>query len=136
MALSQPMENLLAITRGYPSACIYGHHFYLRNDPSKRREPGTRCISIGRHHQYRIGARLICLHCDNLCLYQILQEWASPLTIVNYTLLGMASGFALCTAFAAYVAPDAIYFYGSWSIALTVFAFYLSRNFANKKHKY
>jgi DMSO reductase anchor subunit len=54
---------------------------------------------------------------------KFLQEWASPLTVVNYTLLGMASGFTLCTAFAAYVGSDLINFYGGWAIVLTVTGF-------------
>jgi hypothetical protein len=36
---------------------------------------------------------------------KFLQEWASPLTIVNYLLLGSASGFTLAAAFAFVSAP-------------------------------
>lgn len=54
---------------------------------------------------------------------KFLQEWATPLTVVNYILLGMASGFALSTAFAAFVNSDLVNFYGSWAIILTVTAF-------------
>jgi len=35
------------------------------------------------------------------CIKQ-LQEWATPLTVINYTLLGIGSGFILATAFAAW----------------------------------
>jgi DMSO reductase anchor subunit len=54
---------------------------------------------------------------------KFLQEWATPLTVVNYTLLGSASGFTLATAFAAYQGSDLIQFYGGWAIILTVAAF-------------
>ncbi|MDH5485476.1 MAG: dimethyl sulfoxide reductase anchor subunit [Gammaproteobacteria bacterium] len=54
---------------------------------------------------------------------KFLQEWSSPLTIVNYILLGTASGFALATAFAMYVAPDLVRFYGVWAIIITLMAF-------------
>ena len=54
---------------------------------------------------------------------KFLQEWATPLTVVNYTLLGSASGFSLATAFAAYQGSDLIQFYGGWAIILTVAAF-------------
>jgi len=64
----------------------------------------------------------ICTAMIYACI-KFLQEWSTPLTVVNYTLLGMASGFALSTAFAAYVESDLINFYGSWTIALTAFAF-------------
>jgi sulfite dehydrogenase (quinone) subunit SoeC len=36
---------------------------------------------------------------------RFLREWASPLTLVNYTLLGCASGFTLACALAAVQAP-------------------------------
>lgn len=64
----------------------------------------------------------ICTAMIYACI-KFLQEWATPLTVINYTLLGMASGFALCAAFAATVDSDLITFYGGWAIALTVFAF-------------
>ena len=36
---------------------------------------------------------------------RFLQEWATPLTVVNYALLGCASGAMLATALAAYLEP-------------------------------
>ena len=54
---------------------------------------------------------------------KFLQEWATPLTVINYTLLGTASGFTLATLFAAYMAPDLVNFYAGWSIIITVAAF-------------
>ena len=65
----------------------------------------------------------ICTGMIYACI-KFLQEWATPLTVVNYTLLGMASGFALSTAFAAYVESNLVGFYAGWSIFLTVFAFF------------
>jgi sulfite dehydrogenase (quinone) subunit SoeC len=53
---------------------------------------------------------------------RLLQEWATPLTVVNYTLLGAASGFTLATAFAAYTAPGMLSFYGAWAVILTLAA--------------
>jgi len=50
---------------------------------------------------------------------KFLQEWASSLTVLNYILLGGASGFTLATAIAAYNAPTLVGFYGSWAIILT-----------------
>lgn len=51
---------------------------------------------------------------------KFLQEWATWLTVVNYTLFGLASGFLLATAYAAYRAPVLIYFYGAWTIIATL----------------
>ena len=53
---------------------------------------------------------------------KFIQEWACALTVINYTLLGMASGFTLATAFAAYAEPDLIALFGNWAIILTVLA--------------
>ena len=64
----------------------------------------------------------ICTAMIYACI-KFLQEWATPLTVANYTLLGMASGFTLSTAFASYVGSDLINFYGGWAIVLTVAAF-------------
>ncbi|MCR4347011.1 MAG: dimethyl sulfoxide reductase anchor subunit [Sulfuricaulis sp.] len=51
---------------------------------------------------------------------KFLQEWATWLTVVNYTLFGLASGFLLATAYAAYQAPALMYFYGGWTIVATL----------------
>ncbi|TCK19531.1 DMSO reductase anchor subunit [Thiogranum longum] len=72
------------------------------------------------------------------CIKQ-LQEWATPLTVVNYTLLGSASGFLLATAFAAWEGSELTDFFGGWAILMTVVAFItrtasLIRN-ARIKHK-
>jgi DMSO reductase anchor subunit len=53
---------------------------------------------------------------------KFLQEWSSPLTVLNYILLGGASGFTLATAFSAFQAPALIPFYGGWAMALTAAA--------------
>ena len=67
-------------------------------------------------------ALYVCTAMIYACI-KFLQEWATPLTVLNYTLLGMASGFALCTAFAAWVGADLVNFYGGWTIILTVAGF-------------
>jgi len=63
----------------------------------------------------------ICTAMIYACI-KFLQEWASPLTVINYILLGTASGFTLATAFASYQAPDLVNFYGGWAIIITVTA--------------
>jgi len=54
---------------------------------------------------------------------KFLQEWATPLTVVNYTLLGGASGFTFAALFSAYMAPNLVNFYSGWAIIITVAAF-------------
>jgi DMSO reductase anchor subunit len=56
------------------------------------------------------------------CL-KFLQEWNTPLTPLNYTLFGIASGFTLATALAAYQAPELVKFYGGWAVAFTILVF-------------
>jgi len=53
---------------------------------------------------------------------KFLQEWASPLTVINYLLLGTASGFILATAFSSYTAPGLVKFYGIWATIITLAA--------------
>ena len=55
------------------------------------------------------------------CL-KFLQEWNSPLTVINYILLGTASGFMLATAFAQHSAPGLMRFYGIWTTIITLAA--------------
>ena len=54
---------------------------------------------------------------------KFLQEWACSLTVINYLLLGTASGFTLTAAFASANAPELLGLYGNWAIIITVVAF-------------
>lgn len=51
---------------------------------------------------------------------KFLKEWHTPLTILNYTLLGMASGFMFAAAFSAYVSFDLISLFGIWAVLFTL----------------
>lgn len=64
----------------------------------------------------------ICTGMIYACL-RFLPEWHSPLTVVNYILLGGASGFTLAAAFAAMSAPSQANFFGAWAIIITLLAF-------------
>ena len=64
------------------------------------------------------------MHRPYLRLYiKFLQEWATWLTVVNYTLFGAASGFLLATAYAAYMAPGLVKFYAAWTVIITATVF-------------
>ena len=83
-------------------------------------------------------ALFICTGMIYACI-KFLQEWATPLTVINYILFGGASGFMLATAFAAWQGSGLVDFYGGWAIVMTVIAFVtrsasLVRN-ARLKHK-
>lgn len=51
------------------------------------------------------------------CL-RFLREWHTPLTVINYTLLGSASGFTLAAGFAALVAPELASFFAGWALII------------------
>ncbi len=83
-------------------------------------------------------ALFLCTGMIYACI-KFLQEWATPLTVVNYILFGGASGFMLATAFAAWQGSGLVDFYGGWAIVMTAIAFVtrsasLVRN-ARLKHK-
>jgi DMSO reductase anchor subunit len=69
---------------------------------------------------------------------KFLQEWANPITVVNYILLGGASGFCFAALFAAFQSPDLTIFYASWALIITTIAL-ITRGFSlyrNARLKY
>src|SRR5512135_40190 len=67
-------------------------------------------------------ALFVCTGMIYACL-RFLREWHSPLTIINYILLGGSSGFILAAFYAASVAPSETNFFAKWAIIITVLAF-------------
>jgi sulfite dehydrogenase (quinone) subunit SoeC len=53
---------------------------------------------------------------------RFMQEWHSPLTVINYTLLGGACGFTLAAAFANHAAPALVRFFTFWALIITLLA--------------
>lgn len=51
---------------------------------------------------------------------RFLREWHSPLTVINFILLGGASGFTAATLYAAMFAPTQTGFLGDWAIIITL----------------
>ena len=66
-------------------------------------------------------ALFVCTAMIYACV-RFLAEWHSPLTIVNYILLGGASGFTLATALASLVAPGLVGFLSGWALLITLLA--------------
>ena len=64
-------------------------------------------------------ALFLCTAMIYACL-PFLREWASPLTVANYTLLGGASGFTLAAAFSAWAAPEVTRFLAGWALVITL----------------
>lgn len=67
-------------------------------------------------------ALFICTGMIYACI-RFLQEWASPLTLVNYFLLGSASGLTLATALAAFVESGLIKPLAMLAMVLTAMGF-------------
>ena len=53
---------------------------------------------------------------------KFLQEWATPLTLVNFILLGMASGFSIAPVYSVHQAPELINLFAGWALLLTSLA--------------
>jgi sulfite dehydrogenase (quinone) subunit SoeC len=53
---------------------------------------------------------------------RFIQEWHSPLTVVNFTFLGLASGFMLAAAYSAYLGNPLVGFFGTWAVIATLIA--------------
>ncbi|MCW5611083.1 MAG: dimethyl sulfoxide reductase anchor subunit [Rubrivivax sp.] len=53
---------------------------------------------------------------------RFLAEWHTPLTPLNYTLMGGASGFTLAAGMAALLEPQRVAFLAGWAIVLTLLA--------------
>lgn len=64
-------------------------------------------LAIGCVSVVASGLLFVCTGMIYACL-RFLQEWATPLTLVNFALLGCASGWTLATACAAWLAPALI----------------------------
>ena len=53
---------------------------------------------------------------------KFIEEWHHWLTVANFTLLGIASGFMLAAAFSAYQGVELVAFFGTWAVVFMVLA--------------
>ena len=75
-------------------------------------------LALGALGVLLCAALFVCTGMIYACL-RFLQEWHSPLTIVNYALFGCASGLMLATGFAALVEPSLVRPLAAWAAGLT-----------------
>lgn len=78
-------------------------------------------VLVGAASTVLCFALFLCTGMIYACI-KMLQEWATPLTVINYTLFGGASGFMLATAFAASYGSTQTGFFAGWAIVLTLLA--------------
>ena len=79
--------------------------------------PGT--LVLGAAGAALCLALFLCTAMIYACI-RFLQEWATPLTLVNFIVLGCASGVTLAAALAAHRGEAITGVVGAWAIALTV----------------
>ncbi len=119
-------REVIALPAFMGAVAIWGLIHYLGWNPV--------LVTLGRGTQIDLSllvGGVTTLLCFTLFLFtgmiyaciKMLQEWATPLTTINYTLLGGASGFILATAFAAIHGAGMVNFFAGWSIILTLLAF-------------
>lgn len=116
-------RELIALPTVMLIVFLYGvfHAFGWEADVFGNAMPGQLTLIIGAVGTVAVFALFICTAMIYAAV-KFLQEWASPLTVANYILLGGASGFTLATAYAAYSAPALVSFYGVWAIIITITA--------------
>jgi sulfite dehydrogenase (quinone) subunit SoeC len=76
-------------------------------------------LAVGAAATILCLALYVCTGMIYACL-KFLQEWASPLTVVNFALLGCVSGFTLAAAFSAYASGGPAKAYADGAIGLTL----------------
>jgi DMSO reductase anchor subunit len=76
-------------------------------------------VALGTAGTLLALALFLCTAMIYACL-PFLREWASPLTVLNYTLLGGASGFTLAAAFSTWTAPGVTRFLVGSALVLTL----------------
>jgi DMSO reductase anchor subunit len=67
-------------------------------------------------------ALFVCTGMIYACL-RFLREWNTPLTVINFILMGGSSGFILAAFYSAWAAPSETGFFAGWAIIITLLAF-------------
>jgi DMSO reductase anchor subunit len=75
-------------------------------------------VAIGAVTAMLAVALFLCTGMVYACI-KFLQEWATSLTVINYALLGTASGFMIATLFTTFTAPELVGFFGGWAAVFT-----------------
>jgi DMSO reductase anchor subunit len=104
------------------SVFLYGVAHWLGFNPTFAQLPSGAPINLtavlGSVAWVLAFALYICTGMIYACL-RFLREWYTPLTVINYILLGGASGFSLGAALAAVLAPDVMPLLAGWALIIT-----------------
>jgi len=100
---------------------LYGIGHYL-GWPQHRIVPGVDAtLVVGALGILLCALLFLCTGMIYACL-KFLQEWHTPLTVINYVLFGSASGLMLATVYAAIVEPGLVRFFAVWAAGFTLTA--------------
>ena len=104
---------------------LYGAAHGLGVNPALARLPSGAPINLtavlGAAGTLLAFALYVCTGMVYACL-RFLREWHTPLTVINYILLGGASGFAFAALFSAWALPGLTRFYAGWALAIAFIA--------------
>ncbi|MCK5917445.1 MAG: dimethyl sulfoxide reductase anchor subunit [Cocleimonas sp.] len=108
------------------SIAIYGlAHYFNLTYPLFETPGGTgidATIIVGLITTMLTYALFVCTGMIYACM-RFLQEWHSPLTVINFILLGTASGFTLAALLSGWLRTELTNFYVTWAITFTLLAF-------------
>lgn len=100
---------------------LYGVAHLLEWKPTFATLPGGATIDasfvLGLIATILAFALYLCTGMIYACV-RFLREWHTPLTVINYSLLGIGSGFTLAAAFAAEAAPALAKFFAGWALII------------------
>ncbi|MBI4938350.1 MAG: dimethyl sulfoxide reductase anchor subunit [Nitrosomonadales bacterium] len=114
------LPAFMGIVLLYGGAHLFCWHAPLFELPGERHVDSA--LVLGALGTALCFALFVCTAMVYACL-RLLQEWHTPLTVINYILLGGASGFVLASAFSAMAAPQLSGFHAGWAMILTLLAF-------------
>jgi DMSO reductase anchor subunit len=101
---------------------LYGMAHWLGINPELAQLPSGAPVNVtavlGTLGTVLAFALYICTAMIYACL-RFLREWHTPLTVINYILLGGASGFSLAAALAASAAPEVMPLLAGWALIIT-----------------
>ena len=107
-------REVIALPAFMAAVTAYGFAHYLRG-------AGDLTSALGAVGLTLALLLFICTGMIYACI-QFLQEWHTPLTVINYLLFGCASGFLLATAWAAVQAPALVAALSLWTAGFTLAA--------------
>jgi sulfite dehydrogenase (quinone) subunit SoeC len=107
-------REVIALPAFMAAVAAYGFAHYLRGAGDLTSALGAVGLTLGL-------VLFICTGMIYACI-QFLQEWHTPLTVINYLLFGCASGFLLATAWAALQAPVLVAALALWTAGFTLAA--------------